>query len=125
MLLLLLLGAEAAVVVSVISPFAIIRVASRGGMMVKLLQDPDEQLVYEMDWTSWLPSGQTIASSTWPTVSGLTFDNSAILDDSLKTAIRISGGEIGKTYQIANRIVTDGSPTQTGDNSFLLSITEL
>lgn len=93
--------------------------------MTTLFQDPDDQLVYEMDWTSWLPSGQTITSSIWPAVTDLTFDTSVILTGGLKTGIRISGGTLGRTYQITNRVVTNGTPSQTGDNSFFLTIVQL
>lgn len=90
--------------------------------MTTVIQDPDAQLVYEMDWTNWLPATQIIDTSVWPSVTDLTFDNSVILSGGLKTGIRISGGVVGRTYQITNRIVTNGVPTQTGDNSFYIRI---
>ncbi len=95
--------------------------------MATFAKDPDASLLYVVDWTSWLPSGRTISTSAW-TIAGpdaaLTKDNETIVSGSMKTQIRLLGGTEGREYTITNRIVTDGSPTQTADQSFSVAITQ-
>lgn len=90
-----------------------------------LKKDPDATLLYEMDWTNWLPSGETIATSSW-TIAGsdsaLTQDNNSILTGSKKTRVRLTAGTFGVRYTVTNRITTSGTPSQTDDRSFYLDI---
>ena len=98
-----------------------------GGLAI---QDPNDQLVYAFDWgTSYLADGVSISTSTWTgtakkpsTATALTTDNTAIAAGNRSTQIRISGGDLGAVYQVANKIVTDESPSQTIERSFYLKV---
>ena len=92
-------------------------------------QDPNDVAVYEVDWDDFLAEGVTVTTSTWTTTAkrptdatALTTDNTDILGDSRSTQIRISGGQVGGLYEVANKIVTSESPTQTIERSFRLLI---
>jgi hypothetical protein len=94
--------------------------------------DPDAQNVIRFDWTGNLPalaapvSGVlqpnvpvSIVSSIWNLVGldqALTLDTPAIVSASV-TAIRISGGTIGRTYQLTNRVGFNVQPQRVADAS--------
>ena len=74
-------------------------------------KDPQEVLDYEIDWTDRL-AGDAIFSSTWTR----TGDDSALIIDSnshddTKATVWLSAGTLGKSYQLLNRVVTDGGRT--------------
>lgn len=72
-------------------------------------KDPDELLDYKVDWSKRLP-GDTIHSSTWPNPpSGLTVVTTAHAQKN--TTVWLSGGVLGQTYTLLNRIVTHGGRT--------------
>lgn len=58
----------------------------RGGLYV--FQDVDENIDYELDWSEWLPSGDTIDSVSY-TVNGVTL--SASSHNLLSTTIWVRG----------------------------------
>lgn len=88
-----------------------------------LTKDPDDIEVYEFDWSRWLKPGASIASSTWTlSGSGLTQDNDGISGG--MTTVRLSGGDLGTTYVVTNRITTDESPSQRKQRSFRLAIVD-
>ena len=69
---------------------------------------PDAKLDYGVDWSSWLPTGVTIATSTWaitpegPTLSGQANSNTA-------TIVWVQGCTAGVVYALRNRITdSDG-----------------
>lgn len=96
--------------------------ASPGSLLEK---DPDASELYEMDWSDWLPTGETITTSTWLITgpdNALTSDNDSIMDGSTSTRVRLVGGTIGDKYVVTNRIVTAGTPAQNTDRSFTLLI---
>ena len=90
-------------------------------------KDPDAELDYGFDWSEWLqnvPEGEsadTIESSTWAVTgedSSLTVG--ATGNDDTTTTVWLSGGTVGLTYVVRNRIVTaDG---RTDDRSFRMAI---
>ena len=90
-----------------------------------VIKDPDAELLYTFDWSSWLVSPAQIASSTF-TISGgggdgaLTKDNET--DTGTTASVRLIGGTLGRTYTLSCRIVTDESPTQTDDRSIYVKI---
>ena len=81
-------------------------------------KDPDSNLDYGFDWTDWLVTGESIASSSWILPSDLV-EESTIFSAN-KTSIYFSGGVSGYTYTVTNRIVTDSTPPRTEDRSFTL-----
>lgn len=73
-------------------------------------KDPQADLVYTMDWSQWLPTGQTISTSVWTleTFAGDTGPLVNVVDSHTNTAasIEISGGTAGKVYKVYNKITT-------------------
>ena len=71
-------------------------------------KDPNEVLDYQIDWTLRL-AGDTISTSTWTVPAGITKDS----DSNTTTAatVWLSGGTLGETYELLNRIVTAGART--------------
>jgi hypothetical protein len=73
-------------------------------------KDPYAVLDYSLDWTNWMPSGDTISAITVTaeTISGdaapLTIDSSTNTDF-IATA-NISGGTTGNTYNVEYKIDT-------------------
>lgn len=88
-------------------------------------KDPNEILVYGMDWTDWLNTGAGISTSTW-VITGddavLTKDEAAV--SGAEASVRLTAGTEGVTYKVENRIVTDETPAQTGERSFNVTIAD-
>lgn len=95
-----------------------------------VVKDPSASQVYIMDWdTANLAAAVTITTSTWTITAikpsgdtGLTKDNPSIRSGSRKTQVRLIGGTLGARYEVTNTIVTNESPTQTKERSFVVSI---
>lgn len=73
-------------------------------------KDPVANLSYTLDWSQWLPSGQTINSSDW-TVESITGDASPLTEGAntntnTTTTVVLSSGTSGKIYKIYNTITT-------------------
>ncbi len=93
--------------------------------MSPIPKDPDAVLDFEVDWSSWLESGETISSSTWVVPAGITEVNDAThptSNTSTSATIWLSGGAGGTLYQVTNRITT--SSNRTDDRSILVSVAE-
>lgn len=78
-------------------------------------KDPEAILSYQITWSEWLPSGDTIASSSWEveTISGDT-DNITITGNSFTdsvTTVTINGGTSGNIYKLYNTVNTNNSLT--------------
>ena len=77
-------------------------------------KDPDSNLDYEINWLKWLtakdtitglPVIDTITASTWVDVhSDLTVETDSFTDST--TTVWLTGGVIGTTYELTNRITT-------------------
>lgn len=95
-------------------------------------QDPNDVRVFVFDWDALnLTAGVTIVSSTFTvvalyplTATLMTKDNEGMVPDSnnRKTRLRLSGGVLGATYEIANKVTTDESPAQIKERSFKILI---
>lgn len=59
---------------------------------------------FAINWGNWLDTGagEVLTSSTWDVPEGITLSNDDFTDT--KTTIKLSGGELGKTYRITNTI---------------------
>jgi len=79
-------------------------------------KDPDSIIDYGVDWSNWLATGETITSSAWIVPAGLTNDSDS--NTSTATAIFLSGGTSGTTYELTNRVTTSGGRTE--DRSMLI-----
>lgn len=79
-------------------------------------KDPEARLDYQLNWAEWLPSGDTISTSTWTaeTITGDT-DNLNVAGssntDNTATAT-INGGTEGNIYRLYNEITTTGGLTE-------------
>lgn len=92
---------------------------------MKYTKDPDAVLDYTIDWTEWLPTGDTITASTFTVNSD---DNDAItvddqLNDDNTTTVWLSGGIAGQKYTVTNHITTAAG--REDDRSLTISIKEL
>lgn len=90
--------------------------------MITFTKDPNAVLDYTVDWTDWLSGGEKIATSTWVVPAGITQDS--VSKTLTTTTIWFSGGTVGSTYRITNRIVTDAGTPRTDDRSFNIQIFE-
>ena len=76
-------------------------------------KDPEAKLVYSMDWSEWLSTGQTLATVTYTENSRvndtapLVIESSGITDAGTKTYAEISGGAVGKVYTVTAEITCD------------------
>jgi len=87
--------------------------------MKVFIQDPDAKIDYPIDWTDYLETGETIASSAWsiePT--GPTIDNDSESDG--VTVVYVSGLERGKRYRLSNQITTSNTPARTPERSVVI-----
>lgn len=66
-------------------------------------KDPDSVLSYGIDWQLWLGAG-IILTSAWTVPTGLTKVSESNTDKA--TAIVLSGGTIGASYDVTNIITT-------------------
>jgi len=85
-------------------------------------KDPNAILDYTRDWSAWLTAAgnDTIVTSTWIVPDGITKDSDTHNDTT--ATIWLSGGELGKRYNITNRITTAGG--RTDDRTFTIDIHE-
>jgi len=83
-------------------------------------KDPDSIIDYGVDWSTWLATGETIASSSWVVPSDLTSVSES--NTTTETAIFLSGGIVGTEYTVTNRITTTASRTE--DRSMLIKCQE-
>ena len=67
---------------------------------------PYAVLSYEIDWSDWLPSGDTISAVTWTVPTGITKDSSSATTTA--TEITLSSGTLGETYDVVCKITTAG-----------------
>lgn len=68
------------------------------------VHDPDANLPYGVDWTSWLADGDTIQTSTWMVPAGLVKGDEDVADG--QATVWLSGGTAGDSYSVTNHIVT-------------------
>lgn len=76
--------------------------------MKAFVKDPDATLDYAFDWSQWL-SNDTIVSSEWVAESGITKVPASESIDGNITRVFISGGAVGESYTLANKITTNAS----------------
>jgi hypothetical protein len=78
-----------------------------------IVKDPQAELDFSLDWSSWMDSGDSIATSTW-TVQAISGDGANALDnyqDSINTTDHITTvwlrkGVSGNNYRVTNTMVT-------------------
>lgn len=67
---------------------------------------PAEKKDYQIAWSTWLPSGDTISTSTWTVPDGITEDDARTTNDTTTATIWLSGGTVGQKYRVVNSITT-------------------
>lgn len=85
-----------------------------------VFKDPDETLDFENDWAARLNDGDTIVESDWIVPAGI--DDDAAVFDGTTTTIWLSGGTLGETYHLVNRVTT--AQGRTRDRSKYVTIRE-
>jgi hypothetical protein len=68
------------------------------------IHDPDAVVDYSVDWSDWLPTGDTIDTSEWTIASGLTKVASSVTGN--VASIVVSGGTAGQELRITDRMTT-------------------
>lgn len=87
--------------------------------MTLFQKDPDATLDYKRDWLDWLtPFGDTIVTSTWIVPTGLTKTNES--NTTTTATVWLSGGTVGSSYTVTNRIVT--AQARTDERSFQVNV---
>jgi hypothetical protein len=76
-------------------------------MSSTFIKDPDARLDYSINWTAWLATGDTIVSSDWASSAPTTLVVDSDSFDGTSATVVLTGGEIGETYEVRNRITTD------------------
>lgn len=71
----------------------------------KFSKDPDAVLDYKVDWSAWLPEGDTIAATEWTADDGIVIDSNTFTDTSA-TVWLSGGGAEGEVYNVVNHIIT-------------------
>lgn len=77
-------------------------------------KDPSDILDYEVDWSEWLESTETIDTVTWSVPTGLTQTDDDVTDTT--ATVWLSGGTAGTTYEVACKILTTAG--RTAERSF-------
>lgn len=74
-----------------------------------LTKDPNSNVRFYVNWKRWLGT-EVISSSEWVTPDGLTASSPTHTDT--VAYVLLSGGVIGNTYKVVNRITTDGGQSE-------------
>lgn len=83
-------------------------------------KDPDSTLDYTFDWSDWLADGETIASQTVDTETGLTEES--IAASSSAVTVWVSGGTVGNQYSVACKITTDNNPARVDERTIDIAV---
>lgn len=99
----------------------------QGGVIPK---DPGDKAVLQFNWDDKLPAGVEITGT--PTVpapstpdTALTIDNIALTGTNRKVNFRAIGGTAGSDYTITCHVVTNETPAQEFERSFVLRVVDL
>jgi hypothetical protein len=97
-----------------------------------VILDPADIRVIDFDWdTRNLASGVSISTSTWTITAikqsgatALTKDNESIVTGNRKTRVRLiaTTATRGDKYEVASKITTSETPSQTKEQSFTVVI---
>ena len=86
-------------------------------MAQSYLKDPDSVLDYKFDWSTWL-GADTISTSSITVPTGITLDSDT--NDTTTATAWLSGGSVGSSYTVTNRIVTAAG--RTADRSITIKV---
>lgn len=88
--------------------------------MTTFEKDPQAKLDYSIDWTSFLETSENIASSQWFNPAGITVETTGHTNK--VATIWLSGGALGQSYELVNRITTNNSPARIDERTIIVSI---
>jgi hypothetical protein len=78
---------------------------------LQISKDPEALLTYTLDWVDWLPQGDQLATATWEIVARANDPDPLLkVSDGItgtKTYIELDEGQVGKTYTVYCKIVTN------------------
>jgi hypothetical protein len=86
----------------------------------RFVKDPDAVLDYQVDWTTWLATGETITASSWTLATGIVQDSES--HDGTTATIWLSGGTTGQRYLATNHVVT--SQGREDDRTITIDVRE-
>jgi hypothetical protein len=103
-------------------------ISIESGQLVQ--QDPNDALVYALDWDTVLDDGVELADAGEivitpvgdPGSPTLSYDSLELLEGNRSVRVRLLGGELGHKYRVAHRIATAESPEQIETQSFFMRI---
>lgn len=78
--------------------------------MTTFEKDPTAVLDYEIDWSAWLATGETITASTWALPDGLTESSDSHTDTT--ATVWLDACAVG-TYLVTNTITTTAGRTDS------------
>ena len=91
-------------------------------MLKKFIKDPNAVLDYRINWSTWL-YGDNISNSIWTADEGLIVHSIKSSFTDTTTTVWVSGGTVGNTYTVTNRITTVSG--RRNDRSIRIRIKEL
>lgn len=79
-------------------------------------KDPAATLIYTVDWSEWISTGDQISTSTFSVGAIAGASNVTVVSSGIQTAdhyayARLSGGSAGNTYVVTNTITTQNGAT--------------
>ncbi|PQM45213.1 hypothetical protein C1Y40_04639 [Mycobacterium talmoniae] len=88
------------------------------------VKDPSATLDYTVDWSAWMPSGDTIKTAAWTATTGLTVASSPAASTTATTATTfVSGGTAGQSYTLTCEITTTAG--RTDSRSMTIAVQDL
>lgn len=77
-----------------------------------ITKDVEAQLIYTLDWSEWLDTGDTIANAEWEVAARRNDPTPIVIEDdgitaSTKTYVELSGGQEDKVYIVTVKVTTD------------------
>jgi hypothetical protein len=91
--------------------------------LARYKKDPDAVLPYSIEWSAWVPDGETLSTCVWaidsPSTPTLEIDGSS-LAGTVATAV-LSGGTAGTVYVVRCRATTTPS-TYVDDRSIVITV---
>jgi len=74
-------------------------------------KDPEAVMNYTVDYSTFLESGDSIASQTTTVDSGMTVDSSSIVSGNKKVTMQLSSGVVGTAYTVKITAVSNDGLT--------------
>lgn len=74
--------------------------------MKRYIKDPNATKDYKIDWSAFLGADDTLATSTWTPVTGITVTSTS--STTTDATVWVSGGTAGQEYGVTNHIATVG-----------------